>query len=151
MKNPKLIIKRRMKDGGLLPPLPEFATKGSAGMDLYAFCSEPTVLEPGGLVLIDTGISIELPENTVGIVSARSGLGVKHGITLSNGIGVIDSDYRGELKIGLCNVSDKPYTIMPSDRIAQLMVLGLVPVEIEERQNLSETERGQGGFGSTGR
>lgn len=146
-----LKIKRRTGRDGVLPPMPAYATEGSAGMDLCAFCEEPVTIMPGGLALIDTGIFIELPAHTVGIVAARSGLGVKHGVTLSNGIGVIDSDYRGELRVGLCNVSDKPYTIRPGDRIAQLMVLPVMTARLVEKDELAASGRGAGGFGSTGR
>lgn len=99
-----------------------------------------------------TGIAIELPDNTcAAFLYARSGLGVKHGICLSNGVGVIDSDYRGEICVGLCNVSDKPYVIEPDERIAQMVIAPVLTPEIVETTELSDTQRGEGGFGSTGR
>ncbi len=101
--------------------------------------------------MIPTGISIELPsKELVALVFARSGLAVKQGISLSNAVGVIDSDYRGELKVGLVNLSDREFTVHGGDRIAQLMVTYALPLPIFEADELSETERGEGGFGSTG-
>lgn len=144
-------IKRMADESGAKAPMPSYATEGSAGIDLRAFCSGDVTVAPGSLAVIPTGISVELPSGTVGIVAARSGLGVKHGVTLSNGIGVIDSDYRGEIRVGLCNVSDKPYTIRPGDRIAQLLVLPAAAACLVETESLSPSERGEGGFGSTGR
>lgn len=131
---------------------PTYATQGSAAVDLCAMIDAPYELLPGERHSFTTGISIS-PETTgvVAIVAARSGLGVKHGITLSNGIGVIDSDYRGEISVGLHNISDKPYTVNPSDRIAQLMFVPVYSVAFEEVDELDKTERGAGGFGSTGK
>lgn len=149
----ELKIKRVPHDGvPQFPPLPTQGTPGAAGHDLYAAIPKPVEIEPGGLVRIPTGVAIALPSpDTVGLVFARSGLGVKHGICLSNGVGVIDSDYRGELIVGLCNVSNKTYTIEPGERIAQLAVLPVIPVALKEVEELDETERSDGGFGSTGR
>lgn len=131
--------------------LPSRATSGSAGFDLQAAIDSPLTLLPGKLISVPTGIAVQLPENSVGLLFGRSGLGVKHGITLSNSVGVIDSDYTGEIFVGLCNVSDEPYTIHPLDRIAQLTVMSFLPVNPVEVDSLEETERGSGGFGSTGR
>lgn len=131
--------------------LPSRATAGSAGFDLQAAIDSPLTLLPGKLISVPTGIAVQLPENSVGLLFGRSGLGVKHGITLSNSVGVIDSDYTGEIFVGLCNVSDEPYTIHPLDRIAQLTVMSFLPVNPVEVDSLEETERGSGGFGSTGR
>ncbi|MCR5653451.1 MAG: dUTP diphosphatase [Ruminococcus sp.] len=132
--------------------LPTRGTQGSAGMDLYACIDEEITINPGDLEIIPTGIAIALPDNTcVAYLYARSGLGVKHGICLSNGVGVIDSDYRGEVCVGLCNVSDKPYTISPSERIAQMVISPVIIPELIETDNLDATERGAGGFGSTGK
>lgn len=140
---------KKLSDRAIIPTR---GTKGSAGLDLYALLDIPLTINPGELVRVNTGIAIELPsEDYVAYVYARSGLGVKHGICLSNGVGVIDSDYRGEICVGLCNVSDKPYTIEPFERIAQLVVAPVCQLEPVEVQELSETERGQGGFGSTGK
>lgn len=103
-------------------------------------------------MLVPTGIAIELPDNSVAaFLYARSGLGIKHGICLSNGVGVVDSDYRGEICAGLCNVSDKPYEIEPFERICQMVIAPVVPCDVEEVTELGNTERGEGGFGSTGK
>lgn len=132
--------------------IPQRATNGSAGMDLYACIAESVTLAPGQLTVIPTGIAIELPDNTcAAFLYARSGLGVKHGICLSNGVGVIDSDYRGEVCVGLCNVSDKPYVIEPFERVAQMVIAPVLTPEITEVNELSDTARGEGGFGSSGR
>lgn len=142
---------RSIEHDGLTPDLPRRASNGSAGVDLQALISEPLTIEPGKLYRIPTGIAMELPQGYVGLVYARSGLGVKHGIALSNGVGVIDSDYRGEIMVGLCNLSDTSYTISPMDRIAQLVIAPVPPVEYVWADALSDTERGAGGFGSSGR
>ena len=132
--------------------IPKRGTNGSAGMDLYACIEQSVTLAPGQLALIPTGIAIELPDNTcAAFLYARSGLGVKHGICLSNGVGVVDSDYRGEVCVGLCNVSDKPYVIEPEERVAQMVIAPVLTPEIVEVEELSDTNRGAGGFGSTGR
>ncbi len=132
--------------------IPQRATNGSAGMDLYACIAESVTLAPGQLTVIPTGIAIELPDNTcAAFLYARSGLGVKHGICLSNGVGVIDSDYRGEVCVGLCNVSDKPYIIEPFERVAQMVIAPVLTPDITEVDELSDTARGEGGFGSSGR
>lgn len=132
-------------------PWPQRATTGSAGMDLSACIEEDIILSPRQLVRIPTGIAIALPgPEYVALVYARSGLGIKHGIALSNGVGVIDSDYRGEIQVGLTNLSDKPYTIHPGDRIAQLVVTPVVLPQLEWVEELDDTDRGTGGFGSTG-
>ena len=140
---------RKLREGAKIP---RRATSGSAGMDLYACIDEPITLAPGQLAVVPTGIAIELPDNTcAAFLSARSGLGVKHGICLSNGVGVIDSDYRGEVCAGLCNVSDKPYVIEPDERVAQMVIAPVLTPDIIEVDELSDTQRGAGGFGSTGR
>lgn len=132
--------------------LPEYATSGSAAMDLRSAADGPVTLAPGGRALIPTGVAIELPSaDCAAFVFARSGLAVKSGITLSNAVGVIDSDYRGEICVGLVNLSDKEYTIAPGERIAQLAVMPVIRPEIAEAAELSDTERGAGGFGSTGK
>lgn len=131
--------------------IPKRATGGSAGMDLYACIDEPITLAPGQLAIVPTGIAIELADNTcAAFLYARSGLGVKHGICLSNGVGVIDSDYRGEICAGLCNVSDKEYTINPDERVCQMVIAPVLTPEIVEVDELGDTARGEGGFGSTG-
>lgn len=130
---------------------PERATAGSAGFDLCAAIDAPLTLAPGKLASVPTGVAVKLPEGSVGLLFGRSGLGVRHGITLSNSVGVIDSDYTGEIIVGLCNVSDEPYTVMPLDRIAQLVVMSPLPVTLVPAETLEKTERGEDGFGSTGR
>ncbi|MGN0487901.1 MAG: dUTP diphosphatase [Ruminococcus sp.] len=132
--------------------LPTRATEGSAGMDLYACIEESLTIKPKELKIIPTGIAIALPDKGVAaFLYARSGLGVKHGICLSNGVGVIDSDYRGEICVGLCNVSDKSYTIKPFERVAQMVIAPVIIPELTEVDSLDSTYRGEGGFGSTGK
>ena len=132
--------------------IPKRATEFSAGADLYACIDEPITINPSELAKIPTGIAIELPQSDLAaFLFARSGLGVKHGITLSNSVGVVDSDYRGEICVGLCNVSDKPYTIQPSERIAQMVIMPVVLADFIQADELNETKRGEGGFGSSGK
>lgn len=132
--------------------LPARSTSGSAGMDLRALLDEPLTLAPGGRTSVPTGIAIGLPSaETVGLVFARSGLAIKHGLALSNGVGVIDSDYTGEIRVGLVNLSDTTYTIEPGERIAQLVIMPVCLPETIEVEELEQTDRGAGGFGSTGR
>lgn len=132
--------------------LPRRATEGSAGCDLHACINEPVVIRAGETVKIPTGLAIELPSNElVALVFARSGLGIKHNITPANCVGVIDSDYRGEIIVGLQNSSQVDFTIEPNDRIAQLVITPVVPVEFTEVDQLGETGRAAGGFGSTGK
>lgn len=133
-------------------PLPKFATPGSAAMDLLACIDGPVTLAPGTRQTVPTGIAIALPSaDYVALVYARSGLGIKHGIAPANCVGVIDSDYRGELLVGLQNSSDQEYTIQPGDRIAQLMIAPVIQAQISMVDELDETVRGAGGFGSTGK
>lgn len=132
--------------------LPRYATAGAAAMDLTACIDEPMTIAPRQLVSIPTGIAIALPgADYVALIFARSGLGVKHGISLSNGVGVIDSDYRGEIRVGLTNLSDREYTVQPGDRIAQLAVMPVTQAAVVQVDELDETDRGAGGFGSTGK
>ncbi len=132
--------------------VPVRATEGSAGMDLSACISEEITINPGDLKLIPTGIAIELPSSGyVAYIFARSGLGIKHGICLSNGVGVVDSDYRGEVCVGLCNVSSESYTIEPGERVAQMVISPVSLMPVAEVEELSDTSRGAGGFGSTGK
>ena len=134
------------------PPAPARATAASAGGVLPPRLPDALTIPPGGRAAVPTGIAIGLPSpETVGLVFARSGLAVKHGLALSNGVGVIDSDYTGEIRVGLVNLSDEAYTIQPGERIAQLVIMpGCLP-HMELADSLKETERGGGGFGSTGR
>lgn len=132
--------------------IPDRATNGSAGMDLRALLDEPVKVPAGGRVMIPTGIAIGLQDNhVVGLVYARSGLAIKHGLALSNGVGVIDSDYTGEIRVGLVNLSETEYIIQPDERIAQLVISPVFPVDTVEVEELDDTARGSGGFGSTGK
>ena len=133
-------------------PLPQFATPGSAAMDLRACLDGPVTLQAGAQAVIPTGLAMALPSaDYVALVFARSGLGIKKGVCLSNGVGVIDSDYRGEIAVGLVNLSGEDYTVQPGDRIAQLMVVPVVQPTVTLADELDETDRGSGGLGSTGR
>ncbi len=139
------------KIGGEIPA-PFYATEGSAGMDLPACIDEPLTLAPGDRVAVPTGIAIALPDSGyVGLVFARSSLGLKKGVTLPNAVGVIDSDYRGEILVALTNISDEPYTIAKGERIAQLVIMPVCVADISVVEELPDTDRGDGGFGSTGR
>ena len=131
-------------------PSPAYATPLSAGMDLRANITEPITLEPLQRVLVPTGLYIALPEGFECQVRPRSGLAVKHGITVLNSPGTVDADYRGELRTLLVNLSDKAFVIEPGERIAQMVIARHEHVEWEEVEVLDETERGEGGFGSTG-
>lgn len=131
---------------------PTYATPGAAAADLCALLDEPLVLAPQQRILVPTGLAIELPgPDCVALVYARSGLAIKHGISMANAVGVIDSDYRGELRVPVINLSDTAYTIQPGERIAQLCIAPVWQVGFEPADTLSDTERGEGGFGSTGR
>jgi len=130
--------------------LPIYATKGSAGMDITAAITEPWILDPGAIAMIPTGIAIALPEGYECQVRSRSGLAAKHGIFSLNAPGTIDSDYRGEIKVILANSGKESYAIQPGERIAQLVIAKYETVLWEEVNELSSTERGSGGFGSTG-
>ncbi|NLK73628.1 MAG: dUTP diphosphatase [Clostridiales bacterium] len=132
-------------------PLPEYETSGSAGMDLRAAVKETIVIKPGERALIPTGIYIELPQGMEAQVRARSGLAVKYGIGLVNGVGTIDSDYRGEIKVPLINWGDSDFTIQHGDRIAQMAICKYERIQWEKVDELCETDRGAGGFGHTGR
>ena len=138
---------KRLKETAVLP---ERKTEGSAGYDLHACIAAPFTIEPGELVMLPTGLAMEIPQGCAGMIFTRSGLGVKHGIAVSNGVGVIDSDYRGEIHVGLRNSSKVAYTVEPGERIAQLIVMPVCTPQLVETDTLSETERGEGGFGSTG-
>jgi len=130
--------------------LPEYETTGAAGMDLKARIDAPMILEPGKRALVPTGLSIELPEGYEAQVRARSGLAAKFGIGLVNGVGTIDSDYRGEIKICLINHGEDTFTVNNGDRVAQLVFAKYVKVKLEMADELEETGRADGGFGHTG-
>lgn len=132
-------------------PLPEYKTAGAAGMDLVACIDRPVRLQPGERTLIPTGIAIALPTPyLVALIFARSGLASKHGVNLANGVGVIDSDYRGEIKCPLHNSGTETFVVEPGDRIAQLVVTPVVAVRWHEVDELPSSARGADGFGSTG-
>ena len=131
-------------------PLPAYATEGSAGMDLLAAIDGDIALQPGKYFVVPTGIAIELPQGFEAQVRPRSGLAAKHGVTLVNAPGTVDSDYRGEVRVNLINLGDAPFTITRGMRIAQAIVARHERVEWVERATLSETVRGAGGHGSTG-
>ncbi len=126
-------------------------TGGAAGMDLTAAPDEPLVLQPGQRALVPTGISVALPPGHEGQIRPRSGLAVKHGLTLLNAPGTIDEDYRGEVKVLLANLGQEPFTVEAGMRVAQLVVAPVCRVEVQEVEALEETARGAGGFGHTGR
>ena len=132
-------------------PAPAYATEKSAGMDLKANITEPIVLRPLERAMIPTGLHIALPDGMEAQVRPRSGLAAKFGISVLNTPGTIDADYRGEIKVILVNLSNNEFTVNPGERIAQMVVARYEKVEWEEVDALDETERGQGGFGSTGR
>ena len=131
--------------------LPAYETPGSAGCDLRACMDAPVSIAPGETVMIHTGLSMEIPAGYVGLVFARSGLSTKKGLAPANKVGVIDSDYRGEWMVGLLNHSPEPRTVEPGERIAQAVFVPCVTAMFAETETLSDTARGEGGFGSTGR
>jgi len=130
---------------------PSYATKGAAGLDLGAAISEPVTLAPGERTTISTGLAVALPPCHEGQVRPRSGLAIKHGVTVVNAPGTIDEDYRGEIRVALINLGKDPYVIAPGERIAQLVVTPVVRVRTVCVPTLDETPRGVDGFGSTGR
>jgi len=133
-------------------PAPFYASAGAAAMDLHACIDAPVVIPAGGRAVIPTGLAIALPSaDYVALVFARSGLGIKHGVAPANCVGVIDSDYRGEVMVGLQNSGDTDYTIQPADRIAQLMITPVIQATVTMVDELDDTARGAGGFGSTGK
>lgn len=130
--------------------LPEYQTVGAAGADIHACLEAPVTLAPMERRMVPTGLAMAIPEGCEVQIRARSGMSIKHGITMVNGIGTIDCDYRGELGVLLINLSDEPFTIEPGMRIAQMVVAKYERVEWREVDQLGETERGGGGYGSTG-
>lgn len=131
---------------------PAYATPGAAAADLCAVLDAPLTLEPGQRTMIPTGLAIELPDaSCVALLYARSGLAIKHGLTLPNCVGVIDSDYRGEIRVGLINLGSEPYTIAPGERVAQLCIAPVWQAAFVQADALNDTARGAGGFGSTGK
>lgn len=141
----------RMKKVREQAQLPQRQTEGSAGYDLCACLEEGVTLQPGEGFSFPTGFAAEIPQGLVGLIFCRSGLGVKHGVSLPNCVGVIDSDYRGELIVPLKNFGDEAYTIQPGERVAQLVLMPVCLLPVVEVEELSQTQRGAGGFGSTGK
>ncbi|NCC07516.1 MAG: dUTP diphosphatase [Clostridia bacterium] len=139
-----------VRDGAQMP---RYATNGAAAADLCAVCADEGItLEAGARALVPTGVAIELPSaEYAAFIYARSGLAVKRGLALSNGVGVIDSDYRGEISVGLVNLSTEPYTIQNGERIAQMCIQPVIIADFTAADDLSSTTRGAGGFGSTGK
>ncbi len=131
-------------------PLPQYQTEGASGIDLLAACREPVTLQPGERVLVPTGIIIALPQHLEAQIRPRSGLAIKHGITLLNAPGTIDSDYRGEIQVILINHAKEAFTVTRGMRIAQMILAEVVKAKLERVDNLEETRRGSGGFGHTG-
>lgn len=131
-------------------PIPQYMTEGSSGIDLYAANDEPISIPKGQIVLVPTGIALAIPQGYEAQVRPRSGLAIKHGITVLNTPGTIDADYRGEIKVIVINLGDKEYILQRGERIAQLVFSKIEKVELVEVEDLDETTRGEGGFGHTG-
>ena len=146
MENPEIRV-RRLDEEAFLP---EYATDGSAGADLRALSPEPIMIRGGETVLIRTGLALEIPRGYAGLICARSGLATRQGLAPANKVGVIDSDYRGEIVVSLFNHSEATRVISSGDRIAQLLIVPVAHAHFTECAALEETERGAGGFGSTG-
>lgn len=142
----KIIIRIKSENGNM----PTYETAGSAGADIRASLEEPIILMPGERRLIPTGMYVELPDGVEAQIRARSGLSIRHGITMINGVGTVDSDYRGEWNVPLVNLGQEPYTINDGDRIAQAVFSRYERAEFILSEEVNDTERGGGGFGSTG-
>jgi len=136
--------------GAIEVPLPRYQTAGAAGMDLHAALAEAITIAPGGRAKLPTGLAFAIPASFEGQVRPRSGLAAKHGVTVLNSPGTVDSDYRGEVQVVLVNHGDAPVTIAPLDRIAQLVIAPVARAELVVVQTLAATKRGDGGYGSTG-
>jgi dUTP diphosphatase len=145
-----VVAVKRVRKGADPLPLPSYMTPGAAGMDLLADVGEPVEVASRARVLIPTGIAIELPPGFEAQVRPRSGLALRHGVTLLNSPGTIDSDYRGEIQVLMINLGDQPYTVRRGDRIAQMIVAPVGRAELREVDALSNSRRGPGGFGHTG-
>lgn len=144
----KLVLKIKKLDNYVSTPM--YQSQGASAMDLVAAIEEDIVIPSGKIKIIPTGIAIELPHNTEAQVRSRSGMAIKKGIAVVNGIGTIDEDYRGEICVGLINFSDSDFTISRGDRIAQMAIMEVLKPEIIISEELSDTKRAAGGFGSTG-
>ena len=130
--------------------VPSYGSAAAAGADLYAVLDAPLTLKPGETVLVHTGLALEIPEGYAGMVFARSGLATKRGLAPANKVGVIDADYRGEVMVSLHNHSNAEQTVEHGERVAQLVILPFLAADFLEAESLSDTDRGSGGFGSTG-
>lgn len=139
---------KRLHPKGILPT---YGSSEAAGADLYACLDEAVVIQPGEVFWVPTGIALEVPKGCAGLIYARSSMGVKRGLAPANKVGVIDSDYRGEIRVVLLNHSKEPQTIAPGERIAQFVITPVLTPQYEEVDALSDTDRGTGGFGSTGK
>ena len=139
---------KKLREGAILPT---FGSNEAAGADLYACLEQDVTIAPGGTVFVPTGLAMELPRGYAGLIYARSGLACKRGLAPANKVGVVDSDYRGEFIVALHNHGSQPQTISHGERIAQLVVTPVLIPEYIEVETLSDTQRGTGGFGSTGR
>ncbi|MCL4441372.1 MAG: dUTP diphosphatase [Firmicutes bacterium] len=149
MERVKVLVKRTGTGKDI--PLPRYMTTGAAGMDLYAAVEQTETLKPGEIKLIPSGISISLPEGYEAQIRPRSGLALKHGITMVNTPGTIDADYRGEIGLIMVNLGQAPFEIKRGDRVAQMIINKVARADFTEVDDLDETERDSGGFGSTGR
>lgn len=148
--NIKIKFKRLRKELNHIP-LPSYATQGSAGLDIYAALESPLTISHGSIELVPTNISVEIPNGYEIQVRPRSGLAAKHGLGILNSPGTIDSDYRGEIKIIIINFGKEDFIIQPAERIAQLVLSKVYKAEFVEAKELNNTQRGEGGFGHTGR
>ena len=131
--------------------LPTYGSAEAAGADLYACLEEAVTIAPGEVYWVPTGIALEVPRGCAGLVYARSSMGAKRGLAPANKVGVVDSDYRGEVKVVLLNHSNQPQTLQPGERVAQFVITPVLQPVYEEVEELTDTDRGQGGFGSTGK
>lgn len=147
--SPVRVLVQRL-DHGREVALPAYMTPLAAGLDLSAALSEPRTVEPGSIALVPTGLMLAIPEGFEGQVRPRSGLAVKHGLTVVNAPGTIDADYRGEVKVALINLGQKPVTISRGDRVAQLVIAPVARAELALVEELPSSSRGEGGFGHTG-
>ena len=138
---------KRLREGAMLPT---YGSAEAAGADLYACLEEELTILPGQTAFVPTGIALEVPRGCAGLIYARSGMACKRGLAPANKVGVIDSDYRGELMVALHNHGDIPQTVEPGDRVAQFLIMPVITANFVEVDSLDETERGAGGFGSTG-
>jgi dUTP pyrophosphatase len=145
-----LVLNIKRLDHGKDLPLPAYATVDAAGFDLCSASQEVIEIQPGQRVLVPTGLVMEIPRGYEGQVRPRSGLALKHGISLVNTPGTIDADYRGEVKIIMINLGDQPFSVQYGDRIAQLVIAPIIQVQLQEVDELTDSARGHGGFGSTG-